>query len=162
MILKNKGMYLETVINNSLHALLKKGLLIQKVPINNSIINIENNVIKAKLEKNSFCDYIGIYNGIYLEFDAKETNKADFNLANIKKNQFEKLKLINNLNGIAFLIIYFHDYDSYFAVNYNQLSNFKIKKIPYEWFKNNSFELYFDNLVLDLTKYINRLINYNE
>ncbi|QBQ07508.1 Holliday junction-specific endonuclease [Spiroplasma gladiatoris] len=160
MILANKGMYLETIINNCLEFWISLGLLVQKMPVNNKLISIENNIIKAKLDKNQFCDYNGIYKGFYLEFEAKETSKNYFDLNNLKKNQVDKLDLIMKLKGLTFILIYFHMYDKYFCLNYSYIKKFRKKKIEYDWFINNCYELQRKNLVLDLISYLNHLISY--
>ncbi|AOG60217.1 Holliday junction-specific endonuclease [Spiroplasma helicoides] len=159
MIIKNKGMFLETILNNSVDYLLERKLLIQKIPINNSLISVENNVIKAKLDKNNFCDYIGIYKGSYLEFEAKETSLDHFSFSNIKQNQIDKLNQIKELMGISFLIIYFHKYNEFFGISLEEVKNYKSKKIPYSWFKEFGYKLEFDKIHLNIVPYINHLIS---
>ncbi|ALD66177.1 Holliday junction resolvase RecU [Spiroplasma cantharicola] len=160
MIIKNKGMYLETIINNSISILDENNGFIYKMPINNNIISINNNIITARLKRNYFCDYIGLWKGIYLEFEAKETEKDYFNLNNLKQQQFEKLTLVNKNNGCAFILVYFHLYEKIFFIHISELSNIKNKKIPYQYFKENFLEINFSGINFNFNDIFNHLINY--
>ncbi|WP_339029495.1 Holliday junction resolvase RecU [Spiroplasma endosymbiont of Cantharis nigra] len=160
MILKNKGMYLETIINNSISIIEENSGFIYKIPINNNIISVKDNIITARLKKNFFCDYIGLWKGAYLEFEAKESEKDYFNLNNLSQKQFEKLRLVNKNYGLAFLIIYFHLYEKIYIIHINQLENIKIKKIPYQYFKDNFLEISFSGISFNFNDIFNHLINY--
>jgi len=160
MILKNKGLYLETIINNNINDWIDKNIYIQKMSISSSIISVEENILKAKINKNFFCDYCGIYNGQYLEFEAKETSLEYFSLHNIKKNQIEKLNLVQRFKGLSFIIIFFHNYNTFFGVSLSQINNFQTKKISYNWFLDNAYQIKMINLNLQLEKFLNHLINY--
>ncbi|WP_338985442.1 Holliday junction resolvase RecU [Spiroplasma endosymbiont of Diplazon laetatorius] len=160
MIIKNKGMYLETIINNSINLLNDQKGFIYKMPVNNNIISIEDNIVTARLNKNSFCDYIGLWNGLYLEFEAKETEKEFFNLSNIKKHQLEKLELVNKNGGCAFLLVYFHLYDEIYFLHIKDLDKLNNKKIPYDYFKDNFFKVDFSGINFDFNIIFNHLISY--
>ncbi|WP_100916370.1 Holliday junction resolvase RecU [Spiroplasma floricola] len=160
MIIKNKGMYLEMIINNSINSLDPTKGFIYKMPINNNIISVENNIVTARLNKNYFCDYIGLWKGIYIEFEAKETEKDFFNLNNIKKHQIEKLNLVNKNNGSGFIIVYFHLYEKLFFLHINEIKKMENKKIPYNYFKDNFFEISFSGIKFDFNQIFNHLINY--
>ncbi|AGR41962.1 Holliday junction resolvase RecU [Spiroplasma diminutum] len=160
MILKNKGMYLETLINNSINRLDENNALIYKMPISNNILSVENNIITARLNKNYFCDYIGLWNGFYLEFEAKETEMEFFNLRNIKKHQLNKLEKVKNNKGIGFLLIYFHIYEKLFLLNISDLKNIKTQKIPFKYFQDNFLEIDISGIYFDFNILFNHLINY--
>ncbi|WP_408630941.1 Holliday junction resolvase RecU [Mesoplasma melaleucae] len=64
-----------------------------------------------------------MYKGLYFEFEAKETYKEYFYFHLIRKNQNTKLKLVADYKGIAFLIIYFGNYEEFFLVDYLTLLN---------------------------------------
>ncbi|AKU80102.1 Holliday junction resolvase RecU [Spiroplasma turonicum] len=161
MILKNKGLFLETIINNSIkNDDYEKGYLIYKMPINSKLINCEGNIVKSILETNYFCDYIGIYNGFYIEFEAKETEKTYFNLNNIKSNQKNKMYKVIENKGIAFVLIYFHIYNEIFLIDANDLKNFNKTKIEYDFFNNNIKKINFDNGKIDFNYVFNHLISY--
>jgi recombination protein U len=50
--------------------------IINKVPVNYDLLEVKNNIISGVIKSNNNCDYIGIYNGQYVEFEAKETEKG--------------------------------------------------------------------------------------
>src|SRR5699024_251304 len=102
-----------------------------KMNVNYKPLDITNNIITGIIQSNHFCDYIGILSKHYIEFDAKETEKDYFDLANIKKHQDEKLRIIDNLGGIAFIIVYFHKYDQFFLFQPFKYT-FQTKKVSYE------------------------------
>lgn len=160
LIFKNKGLFLETIINNSIEENFKHRLLIQKLPLSNALISVENNIIKAKLRENIFCDYCGLYKGQYLEFEAKETELDYFPLKNIPQKQVQKLTTITQLGGIGFIVIYFHTVDQYFGITINEVNAWKNKKIPLDWFISSGIEIKFTRLNLNIYQYLNHLTNY--
>ncbi|QHX36496.1 Holliday junction-specific endonuclease [Spiroplasma sp. BIUS-1] len=130
------------------------------MPVNNSIISIEDNIVTARLNKNYFCDYIGLWNGVYLEFEAKETEKEFFNLNNIKKNQLEKLLLVDKNSGCGFILIYFHLYEKLFLLNIRELKELKNKKIPFSYFQDNFLEINLNGINFDFNEIFNHLVSY--
>lgn len=136
----NKGMYLETVINRSSSYYENDGLLFFKRNIPIKIIKNNNNFIQGKIDDKSTTDYYGIYRGLYIDFEAKQTNKESFYLRNIKPHQLSHLEKIYLCGGFSFIILYFVKFDSFFCIELELLKKQKIK-IDYEWCKNNAFEL---------------------
>ena len=56
----------------------------------------------------STTDYNGLYDGLYIDFEAKETtSKTAFPLSNIHKHQINHIRNIINNGGIGFLIVRF-------------------------------------------------------
>ncbi len=110
---KNRGMYLENLINDSNTFYLSKDTaIIYKKPTPIKVLNVsyptrQSTVInKAVFANISTLDYVGIYKGKYIEFDAKECkSKTSFPLSNIKSHQIEHIKNIIRHGGITFLII---------------------------------------------------------
>ncbi|WP_338983011.1 Holliday junction resolvase RecU [Spiroplasma endosymbiont of Othius punctulatus] len=151
MVLKNKGMFLESILNHNIERLnMDKKCQIYKMAINSKIISKENDKFLVTLNKNYFCDYIGIYQGRYVEFEAKETELTYFNLTNIKKHQLQKIKQINELGGIGFFIIYFHITNDYFYLTVDNLLNLNTNKVPYSWFVDSDQTINTDGLNLYL------------
>ena len=63
---------------------------------------------EALFEMPSTTDYNGIYQGKYIDFEAKETtHKTAFPLANIHHHQIEHMRHILEHRGICFLIVRF-------------------------------------------------------
>jgi recombination protein U len=103
----------------------------------------------AFFKEKSTVDFVGISKGKYLTFDAKETkNKTSFPMKNIKQEQYEHLKKVNEQKGISFLLIYFVAHDEKYILTIDQLIYWKEqeatgrKSIPYEFFKENCKQCY--------------------
>ena len=98
----NRGMTLEEDINLTNEYYREKNIaLIYKKPI------LRTNETKTRIkdgfyEQKSTLDYNGIYQGMYIEFDAKETNsKTSFPLSNIHIHQIEHIKAVLFYNFTA-------------------------------------------------------------
>lgn len=146
----NRGMNLEKDLNetnlyyrdNNIAVIYKKPtpITINKVDYKSRI----NAVIKeAHFKIPSTTDYNGVYNGLYLDFEAKETRKNYFPLANIHSHQIEHLNKIKNCGGIGFIIVKFVLYNEVYLLQIEKLNKFialnKRKSIPIEYFKNEGF-----------------------
>ena len=112
----NRGMNLETAINNSNKFYLEKDrALIYKKPtpigvVDVSYANHKKTIEKAYFKEQSTLDYNGLYRGKYIEFDAKETlNKTSFPLSNIHEHQILQIRNVIKHGGIVFLIIRMND-----------------------------------------------------
>ena len=92
----------------------------------------------------STLDFNGLYNGHYIEFDAKATqNKTAFPISNVHEHQIKHIRNIDKHGGIVFLIIMMND--KYFLLMGNTFLNFlkaeTRKSIPYDYLKNNAYEI---------------------
>lgn len=110
----NRGMDLESEINdsNNYYKEIDKAIIYKKpTPIKIAEVEYKNKskiIKKAFFENPSTTDYNGIYNGRYIDFEAKETNnKTSFPLSNIHIHQIDHIKKILKHNGICFLIVRF-------------------------------------------------------
>lgn len=143
---KNRGMFLEHIINDSNTFYLSKDIaVIYKKPTPIKVLNISYRskqttlIDKAVFSETSTLDYNGIYKGKYIEFDAKECkNTTSFPLSNIKMHQIEHIKNIIRHGGTAFLIIFMNN--NFFLFKGEDLIEFinnnDRKSIPYEIIKN--------------------------
>ena len=146
----NRGMSLEEDINltNDFYNDIKKAV-IHKKPTPVQIVKVHYPkrsaavITEAYFKQASTTDYNGIYNGRYIDFEAKETkNKTMFPLANIHGHQVEHMKSVINQNGICFIIIRFSAFDETYFLEATKLFPFwndKLrggkKSIPYELLK---------------------------
>lgn len=139
----NRGMTLENDLNitNTYYVQHNIAFIYKKpTPIQVTKIDYEQNkIISAYFEKPSTTDYNGLYQGYYIDFEAKETkNKNSFPLSNINYHQLEHLKNINLHQGIAFLIVRFSTLDKTFVLFSNDLfhyiDNVNNKKISIDYF----------------------------
>lgn len=139
---KNRGMFLENLINDSNTYYLSKDIaVIYKKPTPIKVLNVSYRskqttlIDKAVFSQTSTLDYNGVYKGKYIEFDAKESKShTSFPLSNIKEHQIIHIKNIINHGGIAFLIIFMNN--KFFLYKGSDLINFinttDRKSIPYE------------------------------
>lgn len=127
LIFKNRGMLLETIINqtnefyfkNNICLIHKKNLDInfKSVFLKNKQLSLENAFIKNK----SSVDYYGIFKGKFIAFEAKSTEENSLPLNNIKKHQIEYLDLIEKHQGIAFWIIYYKIQNTFLLIFHKNL-----------------------------------------
>lgn len=109
----NRGMDFEAAINDSNQYYLEQELMVvykRPTPINIVTVDYSKGAIitKAYFEAQSTTDYNGVYQGHYIDFEAKSTrNKTSFPLSNINKQQIEHIKRVLASKGWAFFLIDF-------------------------------------------------------
>lgn len=110
----NRGMLFEDAINKSNEYYIKQNIaLINKRPTPINVVHVDYSkgarITDAYFEKQSTTDYNGVYQGYYLDFEAKSTKiKTSFPLHNITVHQIKHLKGVINHGGIAFFLIEFY------------------------------------------------------
>ena len=148
---KNRGMTLESELNvtNEYYREIDKAYIYKK-PTPIKIVKVDypsrdKTVIKeAYFTIPSTTDYNGLYDGNYIDFEAKETqSKTSFALTNIHPHQIEHLKNINKHKGIAFLIVRFTTLNKTYLLTAEKLLNFieetNKKSIPIDFFRKEAF-----------------------
>lgn len=146
----NRGMKLESLIDEAnLYYKVNDIAIIYKkpTPITISKVNYENDekvLTKGYFKNKSTLDYVGLYKGKYIDFDAKSTtNKTSFPLSNIHIHQLEHIKRIINHGGISFLIIEMNN--CIYLLNGMDLldfvSNMNRKSIPYKYIMEHCSEI---------------------
>lgn len=155
-IFGDRGMTLEEEINQSndyyrIHDI----AVIYKKPVPLQIVKVDypkrsKAVVKeAYFRQPSTTDYNGIYQGKYVDFEAKETqNKISFPLKNFHSHQIEHLRSCLKQNGICFVIMRFSVLNEYYVlpasilIKYWDLQTSEGKKsIPYTVIKQNAIEI---------------------
>ena len=165
----NRGMGLEEDINltnqyyidNEIAYIYKKPTPIQvtKVDYKNGMI-----IKEAYFKEPSTTDYNGLYKGMYIDFEAKETtSKTSFPLSNIHNHQTEHIKHIVNNGGICFLIVRFSKLNKDFVLMGKDYIDFISKEdrksIPFEYFTQYGYEIEIGYRPrLDYLKIINKII----
>lgn len=123
-----RGSFLEELINLTIEQYRTKKLaLIQKVPTPITPIKIDKEskqITLAYFEQKSTVDYIGVVQSVPVCFDAKECAKSSFPLANIHEHQYEFMRDFEAQDGVAFLIIYFKNKDTYVYLPFEKLKFF--------------------------------------
>ncbi|MBP3950636.1 Holliday junction resolvase RecU [Bacillus suaedae] len=130
----NRGMTLEEDLNETNRYYLEHGLaVIHKKPTPVQIVSVDYPkrsaaVIKeAYFKQASTTDFNGVYQGKYIDFEAKETkNKTSFPLSNFHDHQVVHMQKVIEQNGISFVILRFTQteeiylLDSRFLISYYQ------------------------------------------
>lgn len=168
----NRGMTLEQDINMTNNYYKENKIaLVYKKPTPIKIVKVEypqNKIKEAYFNEPSTLDYTGIYKGIYLEFDAKETqSKTSFPISNIHSHQLEHIKNVIYHQGFAFLIVRFTILNETYLLTGNDLINFlntsNRKSIPLEYFKQKGFFIEFKYTPrIDYIKIINKILKSKE
>lgn len=171
-----RGMTLEKDIEQSNTFYLKSGIaVIHKKPTPVQIVNVHYPkrskavINEAYFRTPSTTDYNGVYNGYYIDFEAKETkNKTSFPLNNIHAHQVEHMKNTYHQKGIVFLMIRFKSLDEVYLLPYSKFEKYwqryinNIKKsitveeirkngyhIPYQYQPRLNYLKAVDKLILD-------------
>ena len=155
----NRGMELEEDINfankyylnNDIAVIHKKPIPIQIVEVNYPSRSSAM-ITKAFYKTPSTTDYNGLWNGKYIDFEAKETNSAtSFSLNNIHDHQIEHMQKILDHGGVTFIIVRFKKIDRTFILPFknfiffhNRANNGGRKSIKLSEFEKSAFELSFN------------------
>lgn len=141
----NRGMGLEYDINlSNEYYRIKDVAYIYKKPTPIKLVNVDykKGLIKeAYFATPSTTDYNGIYNGKYIDFEAKETkSKTSFSLSNIHAHQIKHLINVKNKGAISFLIVRFTTLNETYFLSTEALEqfikNYERKSIPIDFFRN--------------------------
>lgn len=170
----NRGMGLESDINSTNQYYIDNGIAyIYKKPTPIQVTKVDykssNAIIKeAYFKEPSTTDYNGLYKGLYIDFEAKETtSKTSFPLSNIHKHQIEHIKHIILNGGIGFLIVRFTSYNKDYILLgkdlFDFLDNNNRKSIPLSYFKEKGYEIELSySPRLDYLKIIDKIIGGNK
>lgn len=128
----NRGKTLEDELNETNDYYLQLGLaVIHKKPVPLQIVKVEYPsrsaavIREAYFQAPSTTDYNGVWNGRYIDFEAKETqNKTSFPLQNIHDHQIHHMSKVVKQNGTAFMIIRFSSWQRYFIMPFKELEVF--------------------------------------
>lgn len=110
---------------------------IDKISTPVKVVEIDHKGVieKGFFEKKATVDFIGIMQGVFIAFDAKETNLKSLPLKNIHAHQMAYMKDVTDQGGLAFIIVHFKYNDTYFLVPYETLESFykssSRRSIPY-------------------------------
>ena len=128
----NRGMALEEELNESNEYYLSRGIaVIHKKPVPIQVVNVKYParsaavITEAYFRTPSTTDFNGVWNGKYIDFEAKETKSlTSFPLQNIHEHQVDHMKNVQKHGGIVFFIIKFTVLDRYFIVPYARFESF--------------------------------------
>lgn len=120
----NRGETLEAQLNESNAFYLSRGIaVIHKKPIPIQIVDVHypsrNRAVirEAYYKTPSTTDYNGVWQGRYIDFEAKETQlSTSFPLQNIHEHQVNHMFAVKQQQGIAFFVIKFSKLERYFIL----------------------------------------------
>lgn len=146
----NRGMDLEGLINETNEYYVEKDIaLIYKKPtpigISEAVYTEHGRIIKNGYFKSpSTLDYNGIYQGKYIEFEAKETqSKTSFPLANFHEHQLKYIQKVLQHGGICFVLIRMNHF--VYLLKGEDLMQFlkenTRKSIPYSYLEEYGFKI---------------------
>ena len=157
MTYANRGQTLEKMIELSNNQYASRGIAtVQKIPTPVKVLSNKGGRVSGFYEKKSTVDYIGVWKGRGVAFDAKETKVTTrFDLKNIHDHQYRYMKNWQENGGISFLIVMFSTLDEIYYLSFGELEYWveedDRKSIPYESFEH---RIQGGNVVVDYLKVI--------
>jgi len=149
---KNRGMSLESMLNLTNEFYLKNNIaVIYKKPTPIKVVKTDkdnpNKILLAYFSKHSTTDYNGIYNGLYIDFEAKSTSsKTSLPLKNFQNCQLEHFERIIKQKAIPFVIIEFTKLNKYYLLLAKELLKFiknqKRASLPLTYIEKNGKEIH--------------------
>lgn len=152
----NRGKSLEDDLNETNEFYLQQNLAtIHKKPVPVQIVKVEYPSRSAAVIREAYfrtpstTDYNGVWNGYYIDFEAKETeSKTSFPLKNIHPHQITHMKSVLMQHGIAFFIVRFSTLMRDFIVPFRIIENAwcameagERKSIPLSIFEQHAVEI---------------------
>ncbi len=172
----NRGKTLEEDLNESNEYYLTHNIaVVHQKPVPIQVVNVNYPsrsaavITEAYFRTPSTTDYNGVWNGHYIDFEAKETrSKTSFPLQNIHEHQIIHMKNVTMQKGIAFVIVKFSTLNRYFIVPYDVMEKkwerMKAggrKSISLAEFENESIEIELGFMPnIDYLKAISDIVNY--
>lgn len=128
----NRGMTLEEDVNETNLYYLSHGIaVIHKKPTPIQIVNVDFKsrstavIREAYFRQSSTTDYNGVYNGKYIDFEAKETkNTTSFPLKNFHEHQIVHMDNVVKQGGIAFVLIRFSKTEEIYLLDSKHLFHY--------------------------------------
>ncbi len=137
-----RGRWLEDRIEDTNRMYAHRNIaIINKIPTPTQVIRRNGMIVGARYEKKSTVDFTGILDdgGRFIAFDTKECQKTSFSFSSVLSHQVQFLKKIKDLNGEAFILIYFRTMNELYKIDIDEyldlMNKMSRKSIPYLYFK---------------------------
>ncbi|WEV61203.1 Holliday junction resolvase RecU [Streptococcaceae bacterium ESL0729] len=150
----NRGMNFETEINASNdYYLSRKIAVVHKRPTPIQIVKVDYpkrskaKITEAYFRQASTTDYSGVYQGKYLDFEAKESKqKTMFPMKNFHDHQLEHMDQVLRQGGISFVLLHFSAlYETYFLDSKFLIDYYKEhgtnKSLPIKYIKRHGHQI---------------------
>jgi recombination protein U len=119
-------------LNDTNEFYLSRGIaVIHKKPVPIQVVNVNYParsaavITEAYFRTPSTTDFNGVWQGKYIDFEAKETkSETSFPLQNIHEHQVNHMKSVSEQAGIVFFIVKFTALDRYFIVSYDDFEKY--------------------------------------
>lgn len=143
----SRGMSLEERLNKSnQYYQAQKLAVIHKKPTPIQVVHVDYpkrsaaKITEAYYRHASTTDYNGVYQGYYVDFEAKETrNKTSFPLSNLPEHQREHMLSCIEQGGVAFVIISFSQLNEIYLIPYQFIDEYIInndkQSLTYDFIK---------------------------
>ncbi|MEW4355246.1 Holliday junction resolvase RecU [Streptococcus pneumoniae] len=150
----NRGMSFEKMINETNQYYLSRGLaVIHKKPTPVQIVRVDYpkrsraKIVEAYFRQASTTDYSGVYQGHYIDFEAKETRqKNSMPMKNFHAHQIEHMEQVLSQKGICFVLLHFSSLkETYLLPASYLITFFKIdqggKSMPLSYIKEHGYAI---------------------
>ena len=152
----NRGKSLEDDLNETNMFYLQRNMAnIHKKPVPIQIVKVDYPARSAAVIKEAYfrtpstTDYNGVWNGYYIDFEAKETDsKTSFPLKNIHPHQMNHMHSVTKQRGVAFFIVRFSTLNRNFVISYHVVAKWFSamdeggrKSIPIAVFEQDAIEI---------------------
>lgn len=150
----NRGMSFEAAINATNDYYLSRGIaVIHKKPTPIQIVKVDYpkrsraKIVEAYFRQASTTDYSGVYKGLYIDFEAKETRqKTAMPMKNFHLHQIEHMASVLDQKGICFVLLHFSTLkETYYLPAKALIDFFQIdkgnKSMPLDYIKKNGYEI---------------------
>ncbi|UXS61015.1 Holliday junction resolvase RecU [Staphylococcus ureilyticus] len=142
-IYKNRGVFLEKVIEKSNNQYLERDLaLIDKIPTPMTG-NTRKNTFRYT--KKSTVDFTGVSQGQFVCFDAKQCSVPRFEFSRLQPHQESYLKHAHKQKGLAFILILFTKENELYKLTISEYvylkNNLTRKSISLDWFRENKTQI---------------------
>jgi len=166
-----RGMSLEDDLNDTNRYYLDNDIAaIYKKPTPITIVKVDYKsrstakITEAYFQTPSTTDYNGVYKGLYLDFEAKETHSdTSLVLSMIHPHQLQHMERVIKYHGTAFLIVRFAGLNETYFVFADKLLDYikstTRKSIPHDWFADNGYLIpYQYTIKVDYLKIIDQYV----
>jgi recombination protein U len=140
----NMGMVFESEVSKTCDFYREKGIAdIYKRPTPIKIVKMSKThpgmICEAYFQEKSTTDYVGIYKGLYIDFECKETIHDQVPYHMIREQQYEHLEFIKKLGGIGFFLVSFKAVAEVYLLDASYILN-AVKEKKHPGFKRSFFK----------------------
>ena len=150
-------MDLETLINEANNYYLSEDIAViykKPTPVKIKKVTYTNDIPKVEgyLNQKSTLDYVGLYKGKYIDFEAKECRSLTaFPFSSIHPHQIRHLAACLRHGAIAFIILRMVNMDETYLIRAEDFVDYYYttdrRSLPYEWIRENGHRIDYKYLI---------------